>query len=389
MTVNTDFAQVEADDTQVNLTRFSLFFPDKREFFLESAGIFDFGLERNGQLFFSRRIGIAEGQSAPILGRGRLTGKVGPYSIGMMSMQTRNTDVQASSNYTAVRGRRDFAERSTVGAILTTVTREGYDNRAAGVDATLWFTPALQLKSFVAVTEGSDIDDRALSHYGSLSYQTDPWGLSAAEKSTEGNFQPGLGYIRRTDIRELTGSVRRRYRLNRPWSRNIDFTGSIAYLTDVDERLLTREQEFDITNVRPTGDQVRDSLPRQFEQLTEPFRIMPNVTIPLDARLLEDSVRRRPGRLLRNIRASPRAGRLTPRIAARAWGRGGGGELLYPEPGGECAHQDAHPHPVRRADRRRSLVDDAWHAPRVPDGSLSAADPRRTRRVDLYHRDVG
>ena len=95
MTVNTDFAQVEADDTQVNLTRFSLFFPDKREFFLESAGIFDFGLERNGQLFFSRRIGIAEGQSAPILGRGRLTGKVGPYSIGMMSMQTRNTDVQA------------------------------------------------------------------------------------------------------------------------------------------------------------------------------------------------------------------------------------------------------------------------------------------------------
>jgi hypothetical protein len=283
VTANTDFAQAEADDVQVNLTRFSLFFPEKRQFFLESAGIFDFGVERDTQVFFSRRIGIAEGKAVPILGGGRLTGKIGHYSVGAMSVQTREADVLASTNYTAVRGRRDLGGNSTVGAVLTNVVRDGYENRAVGVDANLWLFPVLQMKSFLAVTSGSDIEGGALSHYASLSYQTDPWGLNAAEKTVERDFRPGLGYVRRADIRELTGSMRRRYRLNRSWTRNIDFTPGVTYLTDLDDRLLTREQKLEITNVQPTGDKLSFTVSRQFEQLTDPFRITPDVTIPLDA----------------------------------------------------------------------------------------------------------
>lgn len=282
VTANTDFAQAEADDMQVNLTRFSLFFPEKRQFFLESAGIFDFGVERDTQVFFSRRIGIAEGEAVPIIGGGRLTGKIGHYSVGAMSIQTRDADVQASTNYTAVRGRRDLGGNSTVGAILTNVVRDGYENRTVGVDANLWLSPSLQMKSFLAVSSGSDIGGGALSHYASVSYQTDLWGLNAAEKTVERDFRPGLGYVRRADIREITGSMRRRYRLNRSWTRNIDFTPSVTYLTDLDERLLTREQKFEITNVRPTGDKLSFSLSRQFEQFTDPFHITPDVTIPLD-----------------------------------------------------------------------------------------------------------
>ena len=146
-TYNTDFAQVEVDEQQVNLTRFSLFFPEKREFFLESRGNFDFGrgvsfgggggpggAGRPGSggffgggntptIFFSRRIGLDAGQTVPILAGGRLTGKVGDYTVGALSIQTddrpdANTPV-ASTNFTVLRVKRDILRRSAIGAIFT------------------------------------------------------------------------------------------------------------------------------------------------------------------------------------------------------------------------------------------------------------------------------
>ena len=95
LTFNTDFAQVEADEEQVNLTRFNLFFPEKRPFFLEGAGLFDFGIPRTSfrrppplLLFYSRRIGLAEGNAVPILTGGKITGKVGPYGVGLLNVFT-------------------------------------------------------------------------------------------------------------------------------------------------------------------------------------------------------------------------------------------------------------------------------------------------------------
>ena len=88
-TVNTDFAQVEADDQQINLTRFALFFPEKRTFFLENASTFQFGAPQEVDLFFSRRIGLASGQPVGIIGGARVSGKVGAYNVGLMNMQTR------------------------------------------------------------------------------------------------------------------------------------------------------------------------------------------------------------------------------------------------------------------------------------------------------------
>ena len=119
-TVNTDFAQVEVDDQQVNLDRFTLFFPEKRPFFLENAGFFTVGNPGEVDLFFSRRIGIGEnGEAIPIIGGGRVSGKAGKFNVGLLNMQTDDyNDVVPSTNFSVARVSRDLPNRSSLGAHL-------------------------------------------------------------------------------------------------------------------------------------------------------------------------------------------------------------------------------------------------------------------------------
>ncbi len=283
LTANTDFAQVEADDTQVNLTRFSLFFPEKREFFLESASLFDFGVAKDTQIFFSRRIGIAEGQAVPIWGGARLTGKIDRFDVGFMTMETKDSPVQEATNYSVVRVRRGLRGRSTLGAIFTNASRAGYDNHVFGVDTSLYLTSNLRLKGFIAATRGSGITGNAVAHNLALDYQTDPLSLTLSGKTVGAGFDPGIGYVKRENIRDLTATARRRWRLNRDWSRNVDLTGGFTYLTDTDSRLLTRLASLQASNVLPSGSHLDFTLSRTFEQLTQDFKIMPSVIIPLAA----------------------------------------------------------------------------------------------------------
>ena len=162
-TYNTDFAQVEVDEQQVNLTRFSLFFPEKREFFLEGSGIFDFGQEarfggggggrRPGSssffgagdapiVFFSRRIGLEEGQTVPILGGGRLTGKAGDFTVGALNIQTDDAldGAAVSTNFSVVRIKRDILRRSRIGGIFTGRSKRpgSADPGGARIEPGLW-----------------------------------------------------------------------------------------------------------------------------------------------------------------------------------------------------------------------------------------------------------
>jgi hypothetical protein len=283
LTANTDFAQVEADDTQVNLTRFSLFFPEKREFFLESASLFDFGVAKDTQVFFSRRIGIANGQEVPIWGGARLTGKIDKFDLGVMTMETKDSPEQDATNYSVVRVRRALKGRSTIGAIVTNTSSDVYDNRVVGTDTTLWLKPTVRFKGFVAAAQGSSIDGNGFAHNVTLDYLTDPLTLSFSEKTVGAGFDPGIGYVKRRDIRDFTTSAKRRWRLNRDWSRNVDLTGTFTYLTDTDGRLLTRLASVVASNVLPSGSHLDLTLSRSFEQLTEDFKIMPTIVIPLAA----------------------------------------------------------------------------------------------------------
>ena len=178
-TVNTDFAQVEDDQQQVNLTRFSLFFPEKREFFLEGQGIFSFGGGASGRrggggsgafgsgaeppiLFFSRNIGLSGGQAVPIRAGTRLTGRAGAYTLGLLNIQTgEDQDLEAlSTNFSVARFRRDIFRRSTIGVMATnrSVTKDGIgSNQAYGVDVNFAFFQNLQITSYYAATQTPDL----------------------------------------------------------------------------------------------------------------------------------------------------------------------------------------------------------------------------------------
>ena len=156
-TVNTDFSQVEADEQQVNLTRFSLFFPEKRDFFLENSGVFQFGSGNTGGgggagggrqnasqdmiFFFSRQIGLSPiGDSIPLLAGTRLTGRVGDWSVGALNIQQREQDLSPSTNFTALRVRRDILRNSDIGVMMLNKEPQGdHYNRAFGADVNFRF----------------------------------------------------------------------------------------------------------------------------------------------------------------------------------------------------------------------------------------------------------
>ena len=220
-TVNTDFAQVEADDQQINLTRFPLFFPEKRPFFLENASMFQFGAPQEVDLFFSRRIGLESGVPIPILAGARMTGKLGGYNIGIMDMQTREaTDnrtgnvLASSENFFTTRIQREIG-RSNFGAIFvnrqtTGTEREGFvlQNRAYGVDANIQLTENTKLFSFVAAStspgspgeEGTDWAARAFVSYHLVER---PRWIYAGRRT----IQCAIGFRPEARLPETRGSV--------------------------------------------------------------------------------------------------------------------------------------------------------------------------------------
>ena len=214
LTWRTDFSQVEVDQEQVNLTRFSLFFPEKREFFIENAGTYQFGdlsereyrlgaSPRDFTLFHSRRIGLEGGQPVPIVGGGRLTGRAGGFQVGLLNMQTRRTDAYAPENFTVARLRRTLFGALEVGGIVvareSTGGPEAY-NRSWGVDANAHLLDNLVLHSYVAGSHepGVSSDNRAARI--SAAWRDAFWNTSVLYRTFGASFDPGVGFVRRRGV---------------------------------------------------------------------------------------------------------------------------------------------------------------------------------------------
>ena len=227
-TYNTDFAQVEVDEQQVNLTRFSLFFPEKREFFLEGRGIFDFGrgvffggLGGGGgrpgaggffgggdapTIFFSRRIGLESGQTVPIVGGGRLTGKVGDFTIGALNIQTDDAPNvnTVATNFTTLRVKRDLLRRSSVGAIFTgrSVSNIGDgSNEVFGVDGVFSFYDNVNFTGYYARSRTPGLVGEDESYQAAFTYNGDLYAVGIDHLLVGDNFNPEMGFIRRDDFR--------------------------------------------------------------------------------------------------------------------------------------------------------------------------------------------
>ena len=297
-TYRTDFAQVEEDLQQINLTRFSVFFPEKREFFIEGQGIFDFGGVQAGNspgdvplLFFSRQIGISRGQAVPVIGGARLTGRSGPFSIGALNIQTDDEPSAraVSTNFSALRVKRNLLRRSNVGMMAT---RRGpalggreSPSYTVGADATLLFFKSINVTSYYAMTNKPGRNGAGVtgtSYRGRLDYTDDRYGASAEHMLIDKNFAPEVGYVRRSDVRRSVAQVRFSPRPRRSAViRKYTWQGSADYVTDAPAiTLLSREVTGLFRIDFQSSDQASAEVSREYERLPAPFVISPGVIVP-------------------------------------------------------------------------------------------------------------
>ena len=290
-TYNTDFAQVEDDEQRINLTRFNLFFPEKREFFLEGRGIFDFG-GRGGPrpiLFFSRRIGLNRGRAVPTEAGGRLTGRVGPYSIGVLNIQTEEEPVSGArgTNFSVVRVKRDVLRRSSIGALMTrrSVSTVGDgSNDVFGVDGVFRFFDNVRIDTYLARTRTPGLSGDETSYSARLNYNGDRYGVVLDRLAVGKHFNPEVGFLRRDDFRTNFALLRFS---PRPRSiaavRQFNWGASYHYLTDGTGRLETRSVDGSFFTEFENSDRFGIRYDRQYEFVERNFRIARGVTIPVGA----------------------------------------------------------------------------------------------------------
>ena len=296
-TVNTDFAQVEADEQQVNLTRFSLFFPEKREFFLENQGIFGFGgtgglrtspgSAETPIMFYSRRIGLNGGLEVPILAGGRLTGRVGKFSLGVINIHTGDKPVTGAvaTNFSVARVKRDILRRSSIGAIVTNrsaLADTPGSNQTYGVDATFAFYDNVAFSTYWAKTQTTGRSGRDISYKGDFRYNGDRYGVVAEHVFVDAAFSPGVGFVRREDLRKSLGSLRFSPRPRSIESiRKFTWQASYDYITDASGLVETREAQGRFQIEFESSDQFDLSYTNTYDYLKVPFPIAPDVTIPV------------------------------------------------------------------------------------------------------------
>ena len=289
-TANTDFAQAEVDEAVVNLSRFPVFFPEKREFFLERAGIFEFGLggrrggaaERNLQMFFSRRIGLTDDRRpVPIIGGGKVTGRLGGFDIGLLNVQTGRFQGTAGSNYTVARAKRNILARSNVGLFVANRQGTGNDvNRVFGADANFTLFKNTDVQGFLgrSVTPGRTGNDAV----GRLKYNwlSDIYEVFVEHLYIGPDFQHDVGFVRRRGIQRTDTAFIWEPRPGRYNIRNLVFRTEVIYLTDIHRTLLTREQIFQATSRFQNDDAVRFNMTDTLDRLDAPFEISTGVVLP-------------------------------------------------------------------------------------------------------------
>ena len=305
LTVRTDFAQVEADEQQVNLTRFSLFFPEKREFFLENRGTFAFGGARRAGargggtdvpvLFYSREIGLDRGHEVPMDAGGRVTGRVGRYSLGFMSIRTGEVPIigSRSTNFTVVRVRRDILRRSNVGLLFTgrSESKSGAgSSETYGVDGVFSFYDNLNINTYWAKTSVPGVRGDDASYRVQLDYNGDRYGVQAERLVVGGDFRPEVGFIRRDDFDRRFGLLR--FSPRPAWIdavRKFTFQGQVAYVMDRAGSLETRENQGQFGIEFQNSDTFNLTYSDSYEFLRQPFQIAPSVTIPVGSYTLQDT----------------------------------------------------------------------------------------------------
>ncbi|MCK5351227.1 carbohydrate binding family 9 domain-containing protein, partial [bacterium] len=294
LTYNTDFSQVEVDTQQINLTRFSLFFPEKRDFFLENATLFRMGdvpSERGSgtrseetQLFYSRRIGLSsDGQALPLLGGARLSGQIGSFSLGLLNIHQEDTFDSPSNNFTVARLRRDILARSDIGAIFINRAggQSGDYNRTYGLDANLLLQQKLNINTFVAATQTPGLEGENVHSKISGRWDDDYWYTQGLFADIGTNFNPEVGFVSRRGVRNYQYNLGLKPRTEGDqYIRELHPHVELKYFTDRQSRHRREGGYYAFEMFFRDGSRFELGYNTNFERLLLAFPIHPGVIIP-------------------------------------------------------------------------------------------------------------
>ena len=297
ITYNTDFAQVEADQEQVNLTRFDLFFPEKRPFFLEGAGLFDFGIPRQSfrrpppmLLFYSRRIGLAEEHAIPIIFGGKASGKVGSYGIGFLNVLTDEFYKENEgddpidipyNNFSVIRITKDAAAGTRFGMIAVNKDEVGYYNRAGGFDFEFRPNDNVDVRGMWARTFTPDMSGRNNAWYLGTKWRNDIFRLGASYTDIDEDFDPAVGFVRDPGARNMRLDLRAAPRPNKYGIREIWSGPEVNYILNQNNELERWNLSYTHWTSFSTNDSIMINLRSMFERLDEDFEIRDDVIIPI------------------------------------------------------------------------------------------------------------
>jgi len=291
LTINTDFAQVEADQARINLSRFSLYFPEKRQFFLEAKDLFQMNVGSGNEIFYSRTVGLEDGKEVPIIAGARLFGKQNRTSIGVMSIQTIAKDSILTTNHSVVRVRQDIGRQSSIGGIVTSKMLNGRQNIVYGADFTYSTSKIFGNKNLIingsfAQSQTSDSLNSSNSSYNfSLSFPNDWIEYDFAVVGIQQHFNPEMGFLRRNNYRmyytELQFNPRPKFL---PFFRNlilkpIDINYYVNEKTNELESIFYEFRPFGF--VTRSGEFAEFNLQFLFDRLEEPFELLDHIVIPV------------------------------------------------------------------------------------------------------------
>lgn len=294
LSFNTDFAETEVDQRRVNLSRFALFFPEKRKFFLEDSGVFNFGpggfggrAGNNPIPFFSRRIGLEEdGNEVPLLGNVKLTSATDSYSFGLLHSQTEEVQGVGARSLSVARFSKNILDQSNAGVIFTHGNPTGPSDRfTAGADINLRTDRflgdrRLNFSSYVLGTQAESNNTENLAYAASVEYPNDQVQASASYITIEKNFDPTLGFVRRRGIRQYESELAYRPRMGN-FIRRLQFSFNPRWITNTSGDTQTRLLRFTPFGIDfESDDQFRLTVTPTREVLDEDFAIQDPVTIP-------------------------------------------------------------------------------------------------------------
>ena len=282
ITGNTDFAQVEADRIAVNLSRFSLYYPEKREFFLEGYQNYQFGIGNGNQIFYTRKIGIDNFQSVPVIAGARLFGKVGANNIGLLNIQTGSASNIPSTNNTVVRYKRDIGSQSYIGGILTSKNNKNISNQIAGLDGAYSTSHFLKNKNLVMLGLISKSFDKGINKANNyawrffIDYPNDFIDHFIGISSVQQNYNPELGFLNRKNFDNLTWNFRINPRWFQKWIRKMylkpwEFSAYRTHTTGELESLYNESRPLGFFT--KSGEPFEYNLQQIFERLDDTFAL--------------------------------------------------------------------------------------------------------------------